>query len=755
MNLSLDLISIVSQFNIKMSKPSDYKVYEFEDFRLDAAHLMLYRGGEELSLAPKAVQTLLTLVERRGEILGKDELMQMIWSDSIVEEANLTQYIHILRKILGTTADGKPLIETLRRRGYRFNGEVRCIIVAEKVSTDEISDQTVLDISFPRTLVSNENALNKSDAVPEKINRSFSYRAIALAALISLLILVASAFWNSKNKQFPAAVTANPPNVILRRLTPDQNASQPTLSPDGKYMVYAVSEKNLTKTLRLRDLTSGNTVQIMPEGDYVSFAFSSDSRQIYYLTADPRRSNNTLERIPLLGGKPQEILKNVISPPAVSPNGKLIAVFKGDTGLTIVDENGESVYSPGSLNLQFNPVMWSSQMSWSPDGERLAVCGKDADGKSRILDFSVKNQTGDYLTMPNFDAIDDAAWLADGSGLLITAKEKAGEPYQIWHIAYPSGAAERVTRDFNDYDWISLSNDSKTLVVGQTIIKSNVWSMPFSGGETARQLTFGSEAQDGYWGMTFAPDGKIIFTSPRSGSVDLWQMNTDGSNQQPLTNSEGSLNIAPRLTNDGRYIVFSSTRGGGAALHLWRIDASGRNPLQLTSGAIGDERFFDISPDSSRIYYASPNDQRQMTTREVSINGGESSVLADTYQSSGTIAAAPDSKSLLRYVYLKNQEQPWRYGIFPTEGGEPSKIMEIPAFRSIVRWTADSKSLLYIKPATSQLWRQPIDDQPPEMLRDFKNGSVFNFALSPDYKQMVFSRGNQFSEVVLIENFGK
>ena len=114
-------------------------IYEFEDFRLDAAHLMLYRGDEEISLAPKAAQTLLTLIERRGEILGKDELMETIWKDSIVEEANLTQYIHVLRKTLGTSANGRPLIETLRRRGYRFNGDVRCVGVPAQAENPKFS----------------------------------------------------------------------------------------------------------------------------------------------------------------------------------------------------------------------------------------------------------------------------------------------------------------------------------------------------------------------------------------------------------------------------------------------------------------------------------------------------------------------------------------------------------------------------------------------------------------------------------------
>ncbi|MBA2494766.1 MAG: winged helix-turn-helix domain-containing protein [Acidobacteria bacterium] len=122
--MSLDLDLIYSQFNFKVDKSDKSKVYEFENFRLDAVHLMLYQKDEEIPLVPKAVETLLVLVEKRGEILSKDELMKAIWTDSIVEEGNLAQYLHLLRKILGETKDGKPFIETFRRRGYRFYGEV-------------------------------------------------------------------------------------------------------------------------------------------------------------------------------------------------------------------------------------------------------------------------------------------------------------------------------------------------------------------------------------------------------------------------------------------------------------------------------------------------------------------------------------------------------------------------------------------------------------------------------------------------------
>src|SRR5260221_6026654 len=122
--MSLDLDLIYSKFNLRMDKSSNHVVYEFEEFRLDTVHRMLYRGTEEISLAPKAVETLIALVERRGEILTKDELMSIIWTDSIVEESNLAGYLHVLRKTLGNQQNGKPFIETYRRRGYRFNCNV-------------------------------------------------------------------------------------------------------------------------------------------------------------------------------------------------------------------------------------------------------------------------------------------------------------------------------------------------------------------------------------------------------------------------------------------------------------------------------------------------------------------------------------------------------------------------------------------------------------------------------------------------------
>jgi DNA-binding winged helix-turn-helix (wHTH) protein len=125
MSLNLDFIS--SEFNLSVVGDSGGLVYLFEGYRLDVRRRMLYRGEHEVILPPKAVETLTALIELRGEIVSKGDLMKIIWADTIVEESNLDHYLHVLRKTLGQKNDGQPFIETLRRRGYRFTSDVRVI----------------------------------------------------------------------------------------------------------------------------------------------------------------------------------------------------------------------------------------------------------------------------------------------------------------------------------------------------------------------------------------------------------------------------------------------------------------------------------------------------------------------------------------------------------------------------------------------------------------------------------------------------
>src|SRR5260370_11313386 len=102
-------------------------VYEFGPFRYDADQKLLFRQDELVPLAPKAVDTLEVLLNRRGRVVDKTELMKLVWPDTVVEEVGLARNVSLLRKALGDETETVAYIETIPKRGYRFIAEVRVI----------------------------------------------------------------------------------------------------------------------------------------------------------------------------------------------------------------------------------------------------------------------------------------------------------------------------------------------------------------------------------------------------------------------------------------------------------------------------------------------------------------------------------------------------------------------------------------------------------------------------------------------------
>ena len=99
--------------------------YLFGRFRLSADGTMLLRDGAAIPLAPKALRTLLTLVEHAGEVVTKQQLLETVWPDSFVEDTGLTRNISVIRQALGE--DGEQFIVTVARLGYRFTAQVERI----------------------------------------------------------------------------------------------------------------------------------------------------------------------------------------------------------------------------------------------------------------------------------------------------------------------------------------------------------------------------------------------------------------------------------------------------------------------------------------------------------------------------------------------------------------------------------------------------------------------------------------------------
>jgi TolB-like protein/DNA-binding winged helix-turn-helix (wHTH) protein/Flp pilus assembly protein TadD len=136
-------------------------IYEFGSYRLDTGEQLLLREDKPVALTPKAFETLVALVERRGRLVEKEELMKTVWPDSFVEEASLTHNIWTLRKKLGSEQSGQSFIETVPKRGYRFTAEVRDLSCADA--------ELILEKHTLSHIVTEEEEHDESEANPETI----------------------------------------------------------------------------------------------------------------------------------------------------------------------------------------------------------------------------------------------------------------------------------------------------------------------------------------------------------------------------------------------------------------------------------------------------------------------------------------------------------------------------------------------------------------------------------------------------------
>ncbi len=138
-----------------MTDPAPH-IYEFGEFRVDAAKHLLLRAGKPVTLTPKVFETLLYLVRQHGDLVEKDELIRAIWPDTIVEENNLNQNISTLRRLLGESRGENRFIVTVPGRGYRFVAKVRTQPLA--VTASSAASLAVLPFK-PLTADSRDEAL--------------------------------------------------------------------------------------------------------------------------------------------------------------------------------------------------------------------------------------------------------------------------------------------------------------------------------------------------------------------------------------------------------------------------------------------------------------------------------------------------------------------------------------------------------------------------------------------------------------------
>lgn len=326
--------------------------------------------------------------------------------------------------------------------------------------------------------------------------------------------------------------------------------------------------------------------------------------------------------------------------------------------------------------------------------------------------------------------------VSDGQGLVTLARENPVQKPELWKISFQTGEAEKLTNDLNSYSSLSLSADSSVLATVQGSSTSHIWTSPVSDPAEAKQVTSGSNSDtDPQW----TPDGKLVFErSPGN----IYMVDSRTGNPQQLTTD--ATNRFPRVSPDGRFIVYVSNQSG--IPNLWRRDIDGSNPKQLTTGFSVEP---SISPDGKEVIYSVGVDASRIW--KVGIDGGQPVQL--TNKESRNAIFAPDGKQFICTWWEQPNSQP-KIALVPAAGGDPVKIFTF--YAGGFRWTPDGQSFLYYadKDNAPKIWSQPIDGGEPKRLTNFPNLPA-SFVLSSDGKQIAFVRGTSTSDVVLISGFGK
>lgn len=734
------------------------QLYEFGPFLLDAGEKLLMREGRTVPLPPKVFDTLLALVENRGRIVGKEELMQLLWPETFVEESNLTQNISQLRRALGDGNGDGQFIETIPKRGYRFAINVQ--LVGEESSALSFAANghalSAVETNGTATLPAKQVEL-----APEPLNRkrlwaTFGLLAISLA-IVGLAVFIAYRRSNNHGK------------IAFRQISPVKlttsgKAMQSAISRDGRYVAY-VAETGDLQSLWVRQVAADSATQIVAPTDvtFAGITFSPDDNFIYYV-AHPRNGENglligKLFQVPLLGGIPREVMTDVDGPVTFSPNGQYFAFVRNaprqrEASLIIAKLDGSE--DRKLLTKKRPEVLSMLGPAWSPDG-RVIACGvmtlMPSDSVAQVLAVNIEDGSARPIGEQTWSNIGQVAWLGDASGVVFNAWRRTSAVYgdQLYLLTYPKGEMRRVTNDMTSYDGVGINADSGLLVSRRSDRVSSIWIVPEIGGQF--DASHASQIKSGFgdnyserFGLDWTPDGRLIFSAHASGNLDVWSTTIDGKQQRQLTR-DPQTDFMPVVSADGRYIVFVSERTGSAC--IWRMDADGNHPKQLTNGR-GDV-FPTLSPDGRWVIYSSSTTGKTALWK-VSIDGGEAVQLSQKLMWRPTIS--PDGK-WIACLFQDENILGNKIALLPFEGGEPMVLEKMPLpEHSLIRWSPDSRSLTYIatQNGAANIWSQPVDGDQPRRLTNFTSDQIFRFSWSRDGKSLACERGMVINDAVLIKS---
>ena len=526
----------------------------------------------------------------------------------------------------------------------------------------------------------------------------------------------------------------------MSRLTSDGNVSVAAISPDGRYLAH-VKEMAGKASLWVRQTETAAEVQIVAPAtqDYQDVRYTPDGSHIYFSTYPSGGENGVMFRVPALGGTPRRLVEDVDSGVAISPDGTRLAFVRADvhaglSHLIVTDRDG---LNERILATRGDDSFGEISPSWSPDQPLILMTVRDRAGRGSL--HVVRTETGSMEpASESYARIGGATWAPDGNSFVVSAADAPDTGLQIWQVLYPSLVRHRITTDATSYSRVSLSADGRTMAVVQQQSTSAIW-LHTPAQQQAIRLS-AARRGDGNAGIAWSSNGRIVFTSARSGRNELWTMNADGSEPRQLV--EGSA-VSPAVSKDGRWFVF--LRHDAKVRQLWRGSFDEKPPTLL---ATASALWRPVIHHDGSVYY--PSWQQQPTTFRVGPTGGQAIEISKDYFLPTDVL--PDGR-LIGYNY-EQQERRGFVAIMPPVGGPLQRLPQIPitfAYHHTLKVAPDGAlSFVQRKGGPAEVWSQRMQDGEARQLTEGNDDDIFGYAWSPDGKQLVVARGRIESDVVLI-----
>jgi len=633
--------------------------YRFGEFCLDATARVLLRGGHAVRLTPKAIETLLVLASHPDQVLTKEELIEAIWKDKVVDEANLMQNIAVARKALGLKPGEAGFIETFPGRGYRMVGPI--------VADEEAIHGPERHVAQPVVTQATPVAAGPpaSQFAPGKPGTWWRWVALALA----VGGLMAAAGLIVGRRRTVQSLTRTP----VERL--DGKEYQSAITRDGKDVAFIVDKgdgRPSYMVIKLADRSQPVTMAA-PDGAYSSPAWSPDGKLLAFLRFGRKSGELAMAA---RDGSGERVVTHVFKTRrglfyrhlSWSPDGKWLAV----------DDAGDSSepfsiflisVSTGARTRLTSPqahFIGDVDPRFSPDGRALSFI--------RVIHRSLQalmvvQADGSSLRQVNGNGGQVAGqdWTADGQSLVFSG-DRNGE-FRLWRVAVGKPGAAAVLDPAGIYAdapiQIAIARAAPVLLYSVLRQDFNIWRFDLGAraGSAGRWTEIiNSSAQDA--SPQYSPDGReICFRSDRTGDEQIWVSTADGSGPQQVTPGRLSPSVG-RWSPDGRSIVFNNSQD--KQVYLGMREGGGKWSVRPL-GVEGTHPVFSVD---GRWIYMGRNDAAVESIFKVPAAGGPAETVSSGH---GLSFGASRDGRYLYYVKELADSTLWRLSLGT---GEVSKVLD-------------------------------------------------------------------------------